>query len=550
MAEKSFDPLVELNKDPKERPIPAFMFEKPRMTEVRSILEGRPAPAFLTPPPPVPENEIDETLEAEVVIVGEGFAALCCALRARQAGADVLIVTASKRPVGRGGSVFAAYSKVMAEKGMPRTDLDNFLLEEMEARSFMLDQRKYYRFINRSEEAMDWLIDLLRAHDIDVGLENANLDDPGSPTYMPPGTHAFLPKGSTRGGVGITLALKTLEEEYLAAGGRIVRETVAKQLEKDGPRVSAVLAKKPGGTYLRARAKRGVVLATGDFSRNRAMMEVFCPQFADGFAPEPADYDIGFSIGGLMNGDGHLMALWAGAAWQRTWPCAPMIQGSRAASTQPYGSFRGLRLNARGERYCNEDMNGAYTAMTTLREPGGKAYGIWGSDYADDIRWRNLGGLADGPDMTKEEILQNWEMQLKIGKGVKGDTLEEVLDQLGLPREQSMREIEHYNELCRAGADPDFHKSPKYLQEIKGAPFYGAALDGHSFFTVLGGPRTNWKMQICDADDNPIPGLYCLGSMVGDFYAGCYNFRIPGENYGSCLTFGYLTGDALARGEI
>ena len=535
----------------KEMFIPPFLFQPARMTEVRSILDILPEkPAFLTPPPPIPEAEIRETLEADVVVVGEGFAALCCALRAQQTGADTLIVTASKRPVGRGGSVFAAYSKYMAEQGLPRPDLDKFLLEEMEARSFLLDQRKYYRFINRSEESMNWLIDVVRAKGIELALEDANEDDPDSPTYMPPGTHGFKDKGSDHVGTGIHLALKALEETFLESGGRIVRETPAKQLEKDGARVAAVLAQKPDGTYLRAKAKRGVVLATGDFSRNREMMDVFCPQFADGFIPEKADYDIGFSIGGLYQGDGHLMALWAGAAWQRTWPCAPMIQGSRVASTQPYGSFRGLRLNARGERFCNEDQNGAYTALTTMREPGGKAYGIWGSDYARDTRWRNLGATRGGPDMTEEQILQQWEMSIRIGKAVKADTLEELFDKLGMPRETAMAEVERYNAHCRAGSDPDFHKSPKYLQEIKGAPFYGGLLDGHSFFTVLGGPRTSWKMEICDADDNPIPGLYCVGSMMGDFYAGCYNFRIPGENYGSGLTLGYLTGELLGSGTL
>ncbi len=533
----------------KEMFIPPFLFQPARMTEVRSILEGKPAPKFMTPPPPIPEAEIKETLTADVVVVGEGFAALCCALRARQTGADTLIVTASKKPVGRGGSVFAAYSKYMAEKGVPRPNLDKFLLEEMEARSFLIDQRKYYRFINRSEEAMDWLIDIVRAHGVAVVSENVNADDPDSPTYMPPGTHGFSVPGQGHAGVGISLALQALEDEYLAAGGRIVRATPAKQLEKDGARVCAVLAQSPDGSYIRAKANRGVVLATGDFSRNREMMDVFCPQYADGFAPEKPDYDIGFSIGGLYQGDGHLMALWAGAAWQRTWPCAPMIQGSRVASTQPYGSFRGLRLNARGERYCNEDMNGAYTALTTMREPGGKAFGVWGSDYADDARWRNLGDLSDGPDMTREQILQQWEMSIRIGKTVKGDTLEEALEKAGIPKEPAMKEIERYNAHCRAGVDPDFHKSPKYLQEIKGAPFYVGSLDGHSFFTVLGGPRTSWKMEICDADDNPIPGLYCVGSMIGDFYAGCYNFRIAGENYGACMTFGYLTGELLGRGE-
>ena len=520
------------------------------MTELKSILDLSPAPAFLTPPPPIPESEIRETLGADVVVVGEGLAGLTCALRARQAGADTLIVTASKAPVGRGGSVFAAYSKVMAEHGMPRQDLDKFLLEELEARSFQVDQRKFYRFINHSEEAVDWLIDLLRADGVDVVLEDANDDDHDSPTYQPPGTHAFVAKGVTRAGVGITFALQTLEKAYLASGGRILRAHPARRLEKDGARVAAVLAERPDGGYVRALSRHAVVLATGDFSRNREMMRCFCPQYADGFSPEKADYDTGFSMGGLFQGEGHLMALWAGAAWQRTWPCAPMIQGSRVCSSLPYGSHRGLRLNARGERYCNEDMNGAYTALTTLREPGGKAYIIWASNYADDIRWRAHGGQRDGPDMTREQILANWEGQLEKGKAVRADTMEEVIDALGLPRETALAEIARYNAHCRAGYDPDFHKAPKYLQEIREAPFYGASLSDRFFFSVLGGPRTNWKLQICDAADEPIPGLYCLGSMIGDFYAGCYNFRIPGENYGACLTFGYLTGGLLGRGEL
>lgn len=51
-----------------------------------------------------------------------------------------------------------------------------------------------------------------------------------------------------------------------------------------------------------------------------------------------------------------------------------------------------------------------------------------------------------------------------------------------------------------------------------------------------------------DKDNNVIPGLYCLGSMVGDMYNNCYSTHFPGHNLGStCLTFGYLTGKFLAQ---
>ena len=42
------------------------------MNEVKSILDLIPAPAFLSPPPPVPETAIAETQSADVVVVALG----------------------------------------------------------------------------------------------------------------------------------------------------------------------------------------------------------------------------------------------------------------------------------------------------------------------------------------------------------------------------------------------------------------------------------------------------------------------------------------------
>ena len=52
------------------------------------------------------------------------------------------------------------------------------------------------------------------------------------------------------------------------------------------------------------------------------------------------------------------------------------------------------------------------------------------------------------------------------------------------------------------------------------------------------------------SDDNPIPGLYNVGTMVGDAFCGTYTFQVEGANYGmNCLTFGYLTGKYIAENE-
>ena len=99
--------------------------------------------------------------------------------------------------------------------------------------------------------------------------------------------------------------------------------------------------------------------------------------------------------------------------------------------------------------------------------------------------------------------------------------------------------MKRYNELATKGVDEDFHKDPKHLHPIAEGPFYGEWTDTFGFLTVMGGLNTNVHMQVCDAEDNPIPGLYNVGTMVGDMFSGTYTFMIEGANYGmNCVTFG------------
>ena len=77
--------------------------------------------------------------------------------------------------------------------------------------------------------------------------------------------------------------------------------------DNNAGRVSAVIAKTPEGTYTRYVGTKAIVLATGDF-KDEEMVEKYCPWVLP-FVKEG---------GGVYSGDGHKMALWVGAAWQKT----------------------------------------------------------------------------------------------------------------------------------------------------------------------------------------------------------------------------------------
>jgi succinate dehydrogenase/fumarate reductase flavoprotein subunit len=184
-----------------------------------------------------------------------------------------------------------------------------------------------------------------------------------------------------------------------------------------------------------------------------------------------------------------------------------------------------------------------------LNQPKSEAFAVWGTNYAYDIDWFSHGSTRGSAPTPPEKVIEKWEAEVEKGRLVKGETIEEVVEKLGLPLEKTLTEIERYNAMCRAGADTDFYKKPKYLQEIRQAPFYGGSIAERRFFSVLGGPRTNHLMQICDESDQPLGGLYAAGTLIGDMFANCYNFRIAGHNYGVCLTLGYVTGKYIAANE-
>ena len=140
---------------------------------------------------------------------------------------------------------------------------------------------------------------------------------------------------------------------------------------------------------------------------------------------------------------------------------------------------------------------------------------------------------------------------METGAYFKADTLDDLAKQLGLDAAKLKEVVARYNELCDKGVDEDFYKNPDFLVKIDEAgPFY-AAQNYAMFMTVMGGLRTSKDMEVCDENDQPIPGLFNVGAMVGDMYANTYNFAIPGNSYGiNCLTFGYLLGRDLAAGKF
>lgn len=519
---------------------------------------------FEIPPDPIPESDIAETVEAEIVVVGSGTSGLVTANSALEEGAKVVVVSASEKPVSRGGSNHAVWCKKFDELGLEKTD-PSIYEKEIYADTCKVDQKKWYKFIANSETAANWAIDIMEGAGYKVVVEGGT-----------PGHEESLYYQATRsigwgygdgmepeeGAAQVTAMMQPLFVNQLAKrfqdmGGDIYYKTIAKQLVRDDGgkgRVSAVVCLREDGTYAKYVGTKAIVLATGDFSADREMMTKYCPlrahQISDEVYDGETDYDIGFQTGGLYKGDGHKMGLWVGAAWQRSYPNAPM--GAIVRIPGPYvffGNHPGLLVDRYGERFMNEDATRYLAAETCFLQSKGEVYAIWDINHARNFQvsqgWNN-----DTLNEDAEATIASWDELVEQGTYVRADTMEELLSAIGLPPETAQT-VDRYNELVRGGKDTDFFKDPSMLFEIKTPPFYAdkSALES-PFLTVMGGLRTDSWMRVCDENDDPIPGLYNVGVMVGDMWGGVYSFQIEGGNYGAtCITFGYLTGKHIVENE-
>ena len=539
--------------------VPAYAEEAKSAEQVLNA-DSQPKWSFEIPPAPIPEDQIAETFEADVVVVGAGTAGLCTAVSAQESGLNVILISASKGPVSRGGSNHAFGSRLMDEKGIKHESINQALRKELLAAHGNVDERKWYNYVRDSREAMDWMLDQMDAEGVHYGLEGIpHLYDENDVMYMSPGSHCFNDSNdSIPAGLGQQVAVEALARRLEAMGGTIYYKTIGRQLireDNNTGRVSAVVAEREDGSYAKFAGAKAVVLATGDFSADRDMVAKYCPAVLPLVENPEVDYDRGLFVNGIFPGDGHKMGLWVGAGWQKA-PIAPMIIGG-AFCAQPSLSHTGLVMNSQGKRFSNEQSIFALSAVKNLQQTDGTVYGIWGSNYAEEGGpWYKANSWYEDAPMTTEETLAYWDSCAESGMMssgaatmsacVKGDTIEEVIEKLGLPAE-TIETVNRYNELCEKGEDTDFFKDPKLMVAIKDGPFYGCGGGKVSMLTVCGGLRTDDNMQVCQDDDTPIEGLYNVGIMVGDMYSGVYTFLTQGMNYGACVTFGYRLGRHLAE---
>ena len=508
-------------------------------------------------------EEIKETYNTEVLVVGAGTSGKAAALHAAYNGAKVIQIDRHTTYRWGGGHIAAIDSGLQKRLGV-KLDKVEICLQLMRYSMNNANQKLYRLWADDSGALIDWIMSFTDPEGIETRLYQWPWPKDFDPKqlYYPeyPVCH-WQVSGESRS-INHSLALDILERETLKEGIDLRYQIRALQLIRKGNgRVTGVIAKDKNDNIVQFNASRAVVLCTGDYGNNPGMMRKYCSHFADLAlasniymiqhkdlieAPEP-----------LNTGDGHQMAMQIGAVMEP----GPHAAVGHAAWAGPLGSDPFLWVNAFGERYQNEDVPQQSIANAMGRQPEHISWQVFDSNWENDVPKMGIGlgkyfQVYQKLRYNVERESVNLDEAQKNRQGVdvpimdyapcKANTIKELAVQMGVPPKTFRATIDRYNELCRLGNDLDYGKYAGYLTPIVKPPFF-AGRARRDFLVAVSGLNTNLDMQPLDADWKPIEGLYLAGNTVGNRWASDYPTMCPGMTHGMAYVTGRLAGINAAK---
>jgi tricarballylate dehydrogenase len=484
----------------------------------------------------------------DVIVLGSGNAGLCAALSAREQGARVALLERAPHAQRGGNSAHTGGAFRVAYEGVEdlrrlMPDLldseiqnsefgsygqDEFFGELAALSQYRCDPEVLDTVVSQSLETLHWM----------TGKGVRFMPIYGRQAFKVDGKYRFwggLTIEVSGGGLGLVEALLRRAE---GEGIELHYDCRAQQLSRDPEGFWTIACS--DGRYFRA---RGVILATGGFHANRQWRAQY-------LGP---GWDLAKVRGSRYNtGDGIRMALEAGAVAHGNWSgChavfydvnAPEMGDINRLNQQKNYFHLGVTVNAEGKRFFDEGLdfrNYTYSGMgaKVLQQPGGVAWQIF-DQHSHDL-------LPDEYRVRQATRIQADSLE-ELAAKLEGINANALLDTLNDFNAAVSREIA-FNPAVRDGRSTRGLAIPKsnWANPLERPPFVAYAVTCGITFT-FGGLKVNTRAEVIDEQDQPIPGLYAAGELVGNLY---YVKYAGGAGLTSGSVLGRIAGVEAAQLEV
>lgn len=477
-----------------------------------------------------PDN-IVETVDTDIVIVGAGISGLAAAVQAGQNGNSVILLEKSGEIGGNGMGtecIFAIDTRLQREKGIEIDPVD-IVAKELEQSQYRVDGSLWIDMVTSSAANFDWLEE--------CGVEFNGTVDNYSPGGLFETAHWFEGECAAVGYV------PPMQEAAKAAGVEIRTGTTAKQLIIADGIATGLYAENTAKESIQINAK-AIILASGGIGGNRELL------MQQGWSQEQVD-EMLFQCVPSVEGDGYRMAMSAGAKDYLSNSADQVFNAIKAFGTDtsaPYNSpLNGgfgltsmgpcLWVNQAGDRFTPEDLGYInMAAQATACKGNRETYAIFDQSLLDSC-------TADPADAEIAAAALSGDNDDSI---FQADSISELAEHFDLDADELEATVVRYNKLCEIGSDLDFGKSPEFMLPLTTGPFYMAKVVP-LLVVVDGGIMTNKHAEVLDSSQMPIPGLYAVGLDGAMLWRNVYTQNMPGTQMGNNVNSGRKAANSAAE---
>ena len=479
--------------------------------------------------------------EADVVVVGYGFAGAVSAIAAHDAGAKILLLEKMPHPGGisilSGGGVAFARNAESAFKYLKRT-CNGTTPDEV---------------LWPVAQGMVEIIDRIRELAKVSGTEPTQSEIRGHGTYPFPGTNdidsiklkdfpaydAFPWAKGLRGGARL---FKMVVDNIATRKIEVSLSTPAKSLVTNHDGEVVGLIAEQSGREMKIKARKAVILCCGGFENNLAMKLQY-------FQAQPV-YPVYLG----NTGDGILMAQKAGAALWHMWhfhggygfkyPEFPFaIRHVWAGPRNENRKMIWIALDRFGRRFMDE-------YPPAPQDTGARPLEYYDADLQDyprvpchlifDEEGRRLGPLAM-VIVNDERYYYKWSednlAEVKKGWIKNANSISELAAIIKVSPQVLEATVSRWNSQCLARTDEDFRRPPKTMIPLTHPPFY--AMEAWPIVSnTQGGPVHDAEQRVLDPMGKPLPRLYAAGD-ISSIFGHLY---LEAGNITECFVGGRIAG--------
>lgn len=466
-------------------------------------------------------------VDTDLVIIGAGLAGHAAALQAAESGCQVLLI--EKTDSCGGSTVLSsgsfAFAGTQAQRNAGHEDSGENLADDIRSASGNLaDPELVDLYVQEQARAFSWL------HEHGVEFHQVSL----SSNQAVPRTHPTDPQQL------MNALHKCVQEQknILYLPNAAARSLVVDNSHRVNGAVVDI-----GGQAASVKAHKGVLLASGGFSRNKNLIAKFAPKMSRALL-----------LGGAGNtGDGLLMAWQLGADLVDV----AYINGTFGISLNHYPEnrppeaeeallrvavYRGaIAVNLNAERFADESLSYKKLGEVCLEQPNAVGFQLWDQKIMDQSM----------PAPTAADF----EGALAKGLVKKANDVRELARAVNLDPDKLEATVNRYNEDVLKGRDSVFGRTHLgrtnvgkgwgQMVPINKPPFYIYPCTTAVLATYCG-LRVTRDMEVVSVTGKLIDGLYAAGEIVGGFHGSGY---MSGSSLSKSVIFGRVAANTALNKE-